>query len=216
MMKLMRRYESVRCLLSRTLKVRTQTFVYHNMNILSPCSTAKALPVTRRKHVSRFPHCTTQKRTETYRNVQKRTETYTHTQTHTDTHTHRHTIRCDDRPPLLEEPFAQTLSGKTLGFYIQMSLHTDVFTHGRFLHTNTFTHIRFYTQTLVHTEAFTHKRFYTQTLSHTHTQMLAERVAHTKTYIVLAERIAWHEKQRRQPHILLAKKGLTQAWTHKK
>ena len=46
-------------------------------------------------------------------------------------------------------------------FYTQTLLHTDAFTHRRFLHTGSFTHRDFYTQTLLHTEAFTHKRFHT-------------------------------------------------------
>ena len=103
--------------------------------------------------------------------------------------------RCEDekmrdRPPLLEEPCAQKLSGtiknatvhssttKTLEqnsdsfSWIQQTLRASGLLHKHFhterlIHTDIFTHRRFHTQTLLHTDAFTHRHFYTQTLSHT-------------------------------------------------
>ena len=89
-----------------------------------------------------------------------------------------------DSPPLLEEPFAQPLSGKKrISMYrartkrccVQPThLHadlfnTDPFTHKPFythtlVHTNTFTHRRFYPQTRLHTDTFRHKHMYTETL----------------------------------------------------
>ena len=67
-------------------------------------------------------------------------------------------------------------------FYKQILLHTDAFTHRRFLPTNAFAHLHtntfaqrrlytqhrgFYTQRLLHTDNFIHRSFYAQRLLHT-------------------------------------------------
>ena len=66
-------------------------------------------------------------------------------------------------------------------FYTQTLLHTDAFTHRRFLHAGAFTHRSFYTQTLLHTDPFTHRRFYTQTLLHTDA-FYTQTLLHTETF----------------------------------